>query len=510
MCLAVPTNSIRPQEQYAFQSFAAARVAARSDGRSCRSHQNHSGAVVVADALAMSATNSSSVAGNYNGFSFGSRFEISSTPPPDINCALGPAGMSPVLSRVAAAPIAAATKPPLSSSAPLSTSPSSATKAAPSAKRRRRGPQRPGKTATDKERLFVQHDYHDLSLEPDALPGGDGPSTSKKTDQQATLLTESFPMKLHRILEETCALGQSHIISWQPHGRAFKIHKPALFTSQIMPLYFPKMKKLTSFQRQFNLYGFERLTRHGPDSGAYYHEAFLRFRPELSAQRMVRRRVKGTGYKAASNPEAEPELYGLPFMEEVMRNQGWEENDICEEQQQEQTSSSFCPKYDPSCLYSDSGTERNEAGSGSPGFVTESSYGSNTEESISHQERNQWQTSEVSSSSMKATASAPVASNCMPQLHHQQDSSLHSQVYPPSVGRLLSLPEAAQDSFLQDFFLGNDVTPLSPKVQSCASSPSARTGVDTKAFAPRQQKQQVLDHPILCEFADLWEASPFT
>ena len=125
-------------------------------------------------------------------------------------------------------------------------------------------------------------------------------------------------MKLHRILDETEAACQSHIISWQPHGRAFKIRDSNLFTAHIMPLYFPKMKKLTSLQRQFNLYGFERLTRDGPDAGAYYHEAFLRYRPGLSAHRMSRRRVKGTGYKAASNPEAEPHLYDLPSMDEVM------------------------------------------------------------------------------------------------------------------------------------------------------------------------------------------------
>ncbi|KAL7447914.1 hypothetical protein ACHAWC_000200 [Mediolabrus comicus] len=81
-----------------------------------------------------------------------------------------------------------------------------------------------------------------------------------------------------------------------------------------MPKYFPKSTKITSIQRQFNLYGFETLSREGPDKGAYYHEAFLRGRPDITSCFMVRKRVKGTGHKACSNPDAEPDLYAMPYM----------------------------------------------------------------------------------------------------------------------------------------------------------------------------------------------------
>jgi HSF-type DNA-binding len=84
-----------------------------------------------------------------------------------------------------------------------------------------------------------------------------------------------------------------------------------IFLSQaVLPLitsrYF-KQTKLTSFQRQLNLYGFRRLTQ-GPDAGAYYHELFLRVRPGL-CQRMTRQKVKGTGHKQPADVKTEPNFY---------------------------------------------------------------------------------------------------------------------------------------------------------------------------------------------------------
>lgn len=148
-------------------------------------------------------------------------------------------------------------------------------------------------------------------------------------------------MKLHAVLERIDQAGFGHVVSWQSHGRAFKIHRPSEFVEQIMPEYF-RQSKLTSFQRQLNLvrpllslrsfnffyhsfhcrshrfhsfisflqYGFSRLTR-GLDAGSYYHELFLRGRGGL-AKTMQRTKVKGTRYKAASNPEAEPDFYKMP------------------------------------------------------------------------------------------------------------------------------------------------------------------------------------------------------
>jgi hypothetical protein len=105
------------------------------------------------------------------------------------------------------------------------------------------------------------------------------------------------------------------IISWMPHGRAFLVKQQQQFASNILPRYFNQSKYL-SFTRQLNLWGFKRITQ-GSDSGAYYHELFLRGRPYL-AMRLRRQKIKGHGYKPIPNPKEEPNFYkDYPWMEEL-------------------------------------------------------------------------------------------------------------------------------------------------------------------------------------------------
>lgn len=87
--------------------------------------------------------------------------------------------------------------------------------------------------------------------------------------------SETFPGALYRCLYEIEELkkrdeelGQRliSIVSWQQHGRAFKIHNRKKFVDEIMPIWFSRIKCNTFF-RQLSLYGFKRITSAGPDKG---------------------------------------------------------------------------------------------------------------------------------------------------------------------------------------------------------------------------------------------------
>lgn len=76
-----------------------------------------------------------------------------------------------------------------------------------------------------------------------------------------------FPTRLHHILsDETYA----SIISWLPNSKAWKLHDPERFETEIIPGHF-KLTKLSSFTRQVNGWGFQRITQ-GKDKGGFYHE----------------------------------------------------------------------------------------------------------------------------------------------------------------------------------------------------------------------------------------------
>jgi hypothetical protein len=89
--------------------------------------------------------------------------------------------------------------------------------------------------------------------------------------QQETTNKYPFPQKLFEILNDP---NNNDIIQWLDSGFGFKIIDLHKFTATICSIYF-KHTKITSFQRQLNLYGFRR-NMEIPCQLAYNHPLFAR------------------------------------------------------------------------------------------------------------------------------------------------------------------------------------------------------------------------------------------
>ena len=83
-----------------------------------------------------------------------------------------------------------------------------------------------------------------------------------------------FPLRLFQLLDDAKNERFEHIVSWLPSGKAFKVHNSHAFEEHIISRYF-RQTRYKSFQRQLNLYGFQRI-QSGEDTGAYFHCLFIR------------------------------------------------------------------------------------------------------------------------------------------------------------------------------------------------------------------------------------------
>mmetsp|Transcript_7895 Transcript_7895/g.15798 ORF Transcript_7895/g.15798 Transcript_7895/m.15798 type:complete len:291 (-) Transcript_7895:198-1070(-) len=169
--------------------------------------------------------------------------------------------------------------------------------------------------------------YHDYAKEPQS----EGPTLISKV-RNGSNSEQNFPVKLHYMLSDMESDGLGHIVSWQAHGRSFTVNKPKDFVEKILPLWF-RQTKLSSFQRQLNLYGFKRITQ-GPDKGAHYHELFLRGKRFL-AHRIPRMKIKGGGPRKCAKPAEEPNFYKLPFLppHETLKNEHQQQQQQKQQQQ---------------------------------------------------------------------------------------------------------------------------------------------------------------------------------
>jgi len=104
----------------------------------------------------------------------------------------------------------------------------------------------------------------------------------------------NFPACLHEMLSNE---HYSHIISWMPHGRAWKVHNKRLL---VEGQYF--LSSYASFTRELSEWGFKMLHQAGPDYGCYYHECFLRGHPQLTA---LMKKTAEPDFYYCSKPTAE-------------------------------------------------------------------------------------------------------------------------------------------------------------------------------------------------------------
>lgn len=103
----------------------------------------------------------------------------------------------------------------------------------------------------------------------------------------------AFPRKLYDLIESE----PNELIEWSNRGDCFFIRDQDEFCAQVLSKYF-RHTKLTSFQRQLNLYGFRRITK-GPDTGAYSHPLFSRDDP--SHVDTIKRVVRKGGNSSSNN-----------------------------------------------------------------------------------------------------------------------------------------------------------------------------------------------------------------
>mmetsp|Transcript_117422 Transcript_117422/g.230422 ORF Transcript_117422/g.230422 Transcript_117422/m.230422 type:complete len:344 (+) Transcript_117422:138-1169(+) len=120
----------------------------------------------------------------------------------------------------------------------------------------------------------------------------------------------NFPARIYQILENE----SSEIVQWNSNGLSFRIVNHIRFESEIIPKYF-RHRKLSSVQRQLNVYGFRSISR-GEHKRSFYHPLFKRGNWEIVKQ--MARYVPTKG--GQQPPELDPNYVetAVPSTEETL------------------------------------------------------------------------------------------------------------------------------------------------------------------------------------------------
>lgn len=128
--------------------------------------------------------------------------------------------------------------------------------------------------ANSTDSVYRYRDFSHVGEEDDAELAAENPppTQASRGTSESSIRVQKFPVKLYAILAQK---EFQDIITWMPHGRSWKVLKPSLFESMVMPLFF-EYSNYHSFNRLVNAWSFRRISS-GPDRGSYYHEVSWRF-----------------------------------------------------------------------------------------------------------------------------------------------------------------------------------------------------------------------------------------
>ena len=113
-----------------------------------------------------------------------------------------------------------------------------------------------------------------------------------------------FPVRLHEMISAESKY-LPYVVAWLEGGHGFMILDEPTFISEVLPKYKFKASKITSIQRNLNIYGFQRLVR-GEHAGAYVHPIFHRDMDPVDLDRITRRDSTPGGSPHLSSLKPEP------------------------------------------------------------------------------------------------------------------------------------------------------------------------------------------------------------